>query len=164
MACSPSDPCDRRRRPDRHRYGNRDRRQSGADRRHGRALRGNESTGILLSGTASSDPGNDTLSYAWDLDSNGSFETAGATPLFTATDEGTYTVGLQVTDSGGLSDTDTATVTVANVAPTANAGGPYAVDEGSAVTLDASGSTDPGSDTLSFAWDLDGDDRSRLAE
>ena len=52
--------------------------------------------------------------------------------MFTATDEGTYTVGLRVTDSGGLSDTDTATITVANVAPTADAGGPYAVEAGGA--------------------------------
>ena len=81
----------------------------------------------------------------------------GAAPVFTAMDEGSYTVGLLVTDSGGLTDTDSATVTIANVAPTANAGGPYAAESGGSVTLDASASSDPGSDTLTFAWDLDDD-------
>jgi hypothetical protein len=123
----------------------------------GGSYAGSEGTGIQLDGTGSTDPGGDTLTYAWDLDNNGSYETVGATPLFTATDEGTYAVGFKVTDSGGLSDTDTATVTVANVAPTADAGGPYTMPEGGSITLDASASTDPGSDTLSYAWDLDGD-------
>ena len=123
----------------------------------GATYAGNEGTGIQLDGTASTDPGGDALTYAWDLDNNGTYETSGATPLFTANDEGTYTVGLQVTDSGGLTDTDSATVTVANVAPTADVGGPYSAEEGGSVTLDASASSDPGSDTLSFAWDLDDD-------
>src|SRR5262249_9661545 len=43
--------------------------------------------------------------------------------------------------------------------PTADAGGPYTVEEGSTVTLDASGTTDPSQDpaTLTYLWDLNGD-------
>ena len=42
--------------------------------------------------------------------------------------------------------------------PVADAGGPYRVDLGAGLTLDASRSSDPDSaDTMSFAWDLDGD-------
>jgi YVTN family beta-propeller protein len=43
--------------------------------------------------------------------------------------------------------------------PTASAGGPYTVAEGGSVQLDASGSTDPDqpANTLTYAWDLDGD-------
>ena len=43
-----------------------------------------------------------------------------------------------------------------NHAPTADAGGPYSVPEGSSVTVTASGS-DADGDTLSYAWDLDND-------
>ena len=62
-----------------------------------------------------------SLTYAWDLDNNGSFETSGQNPNFDATNidgPATRTVTLRVTDSGGLSDTDSATVTINNVAPT----------------------------------------------
>ena len=53
--------------------------------------------------------------------------------------------------------TVTLSVTSANLPPVADTGGPYAVGEGSSVTLDATGSSDPDFDPLSFAWDLDED-------
>ena len=40
--------------------------------------------------------------------------------------------------------------------PTADAGGPYTVDEGSSITVTATG-TDPDGDPVTFAWDLDND-------
>ncbi len=43
-----------------------------------------------------------------------------------------------------------------NQPPTANAGGPYSVDEGGSVTVTATGS-DPEGGPLDFAWDLDDD-------
>ena len=53
---------------------------------------------------------------------------------------------------------DTATIAIANVAPTADAGGPYTVAEDGVITLSGS-ATDPAGtqDPLSYAWDLDGD-------
>jgi protocatechuate 3,4-dioxygenase beta subunit len=116
---------------------------------------GSEGTGIPLDATASSDSDGTIVAYAWDLDDNGSFETSGATPTFTPTDEGTFTIWLRVTDNQDATDTTSTDVPVINVAPTADPGGPYTVPEGGSINLDASGSTDPGDDTLTFAWDLD---------
>jgi hypothetical protein len=68
---------------------------------------------ITLSGTSSSDGNNDGLSYGWDLDNDGQYDDA-----FTATANyswgvvGTYTVRLLVTDTVGLTGTDTAQAVV----------------------------------------------------
>ena len=44
-----------------------------------------------------------------------------------------------------------------NVAPNADAGGPYSVDEGSTVALDGTGSSDSDGTISKYEWDLDGD-------
>lgn len=49
------------------------------------------------------------------------------------------------------------TVNPVNDAPVANAGGPYTIHEGNSVTLEASASTDPENDIVSYEWDLDND-------
>jgi PKD repeat protein len=116
---------------------------------------GDEGANIALSAAASSDPGNDITSYEWDLDNNGSYETSGVNATFSTTLDGVYTVGLRVTDDDGGIGTTSTTVTVNNVAPTADAGGPYSVNEGGSVVLSAAGSSDPGNDIASYAWDLD---------
>ena len=71
-----------------------------------------------------SDPDNDPITFAWDLDNNGSFETSGQSVPFSAAGldgPSTQTIVVQVTDDGGLSATDQATVNVQNVAPTVGA-------------------------------------------
>ncbi|MBN2539518.1 MAG: hypothetical protein JXB09_05665, partial [Deltaproteobacteria bacterium] len=59
-----------------------------------------------------------------------------------------------VTDSGGLDDSDTCTVTVLNAEdpPVADAGGNQNVVEGSTVILDGSGSSDPDGDIVAYHW------------
>jgi len=51
----------------------------------------------------------------------------------------------------------TTTVTVTNLAPVADADGPYVVTETAIITLTGSASSDPGGGDLSYAWDLDDD-------
>ena len=46
---------------------------------------------------------------------------------------------------------------ILNSVPTPDANGPYKVDKGGTVILDASGSTDPNGLSLNYEWDLDGD-------
>ncbi len=61
------------------------------------------------------DPTDDALTYAWDLDGDGSFETTGPTVAFLAGSlqaPGTVTVTVRVTDEHGQSSTDTAVIDV----------------------------------------------------
>ena len=117
-----------------------------------------EGIALALDASGSTDPGQDIVLYEWDLDGDGTYDDAtGVTTTFASEADGTFMVGVRVTDDAGDSDTATAQVTVNNVAPTAGAGGPYTVDEGGEVLLDASSSTDPGNDIVLFEWDLDND-------
>jgi Ca2+-binding RTX toxin-like protein len=77
---------------------------------------GNEGADIALDATGSTGTG--TLSYGWDTDGDGDFSDAtGASPTVSFPDNGTYVVAVQVTDGNGSIATDTAEVTVSNVAP-----------------------------------------------
>ncbi len=65
----------------------------------------NEGGTINVTATGS-DPDGNALSYAWDLDNNGSFETPGQSVSFSAINldgPNANTIRVQVTDSGGLS-------------------------------------------------------------
>jgi hypothetical protein len=89
-----------------------------------------------LDGSGSSDPDDDIVLYEWDLDEDGVFgDAVGVAPNHVVNDNGSFTVGLRVTDSTGASDTDTADVTIRNVAPTVHAGGDRAVAEGAPLDL-----------------------------
>ena len=115
----------------------------------------NSGDSVTVSATAT-DPDGDALAYAWDLDDNGSFETAGQSASFDASaiaGPATLTIHVRATDPTGESATDAATVTV-NARPTVDAGGPYTVVEGSSVLVHATGS-DAENGTLTYAWDLD---------
>jgi len=48
-------------------------------------------------------------------------------------------------------------VFASNSPPTADAGGPYTTNEGTDVTLDGTGSTDPDNDIVKYEWDFDED-------
>ena len=118
----------------------------------------NQGLALSLDGSGSSAGTGSIALYEWDCTNNGSYDvssTSAVASTCTYPDDGAYTVGLRVTNSGGLTDTDTASVTVTNTAPTADAGGPYTVNQGVALTMDGSGSVDPDGTISTFAWDCD---------
>jgi hypothetical protein len=87
-----------------------------------------EGTDVVVTGAASTDPDvGDSLTYAWDFDNDGFYDDAiGVSPAFDRVgQDGVFTIGLQVTDTAGATDADTAQVTVTNVAPTV---GPITTD------------------------------------
>ena len=95
-----------------------------------------EGTNVTVSATGS-DANGDTITYAWDLDNNGTFETPGQSVTFdNVGQDGSFTIAVRADDGrpGGTA-TDTATVTVTNVAPTVTIGNNGPVSENTAVTV-----------------------------
>ena len=116
---------------------------------------------VALDGSASSDPENEMLTYAWTQTAGTTVNLSNAntvSPTFTApanlVNTATLTFSLTVTDTRGATDTDTVTITVTgtNDAPTADAGTAQTVAEGARVTLDGSASSDPENEMLTYAW------------
>ena len=114
----------------------------------------NEGDTVNLDGTGSYDPNGDSLTYGWDYNNDGAYDDAnGPAPLYTGVDDGIYPVELQVSD-GLLNNTAASTVTVNNVAPTADAGAEQTVNEGDTVNFTGS-FTDPGTaDTHTIEWNF----------
>lgn len=115
------------------------------------------------SGSNHSNPARTIVSYEWDFgDSN-----SATGPIVTHAYEssGDYTVTLTVTDDNipPLTDDDTILISIssANHAPVADPDGPYKINVGEGVTLNAGASYDPdqdfGDSIVSYEWDFDGD-------
>ncbi len=115
-----------------------------------------------LNGSASSDPDNNISSYQWSKVSGPSQYTIGnpaaASTSLTNLVEGVYLFRLLVTDSGGLSSSDTVKVTVnpaphVNQPPIANAGANISITlPVNSTTLNGSASYDPDGTISSYAW------------
>ena len=115
---------------------------------------------VQFDATDSSDPNDDSLLYAWDLDDDGAYDdSTSATPSRTYNQEGQVTVRLRVTDPGGLADTEETELTVGTpptatiTAPTVNAS--YAV--GQTVSFAGSATRTDGSPvpTSQLQWTVD---------
>jgi hypothetical protein len=117
-----------------------------------------EGGSVTVSATGS-DPNGDSLTYAWDLDNNGSFETSGQNVTYSAVGldgPSSTTVQVKVIDPGGLSATDSATVNIINALPIVNAPSvsPEPSTEGSPVIASATFS-DPGVNDAPFTCTVD---------
>ena len=75
---------------------------------------------VQFNGSGSSDPEGQALTYAWDLDADGSFDdSSSATPQWTYSGSSSVNARLRVTDPGGLFDVASINISVNNSAPTA---------------------------------------------
>ena len=110
----------------------------------------------LISFTDTSTDTDGTLvNWSWDFgDGDTSYQ---QNPTHQYADDDTYTVRLTVKDDEDATDTTTKTLTVTNVAPTADAGGPYNAAIGESITLDGSTSIDSDGTIVLYQWDLDFD-------
>jgi PKD repeat protein len=106
---------------------------------------------VSLSATATDDDG--IASYVWDY-GDGSATEMGQTVSHQYQSVGTFNVKLTVTDNLGQATKTSTTVNIGigNIAPTADAGGPYTAITNQSVTLDGSNSTDADG-AISYSWD-----------
>ena len=105
---------------------------------------------LTFNGSSSNDPDGTITGWSWNFGDGGS--AAGMSPTHAYATAGTYTATLTITDNKGATDIDTATVTVVNRPPVANAGPDRSATQGTAVAFNGSGSSDPDGTIVSYAW------------
>jgi PKD repeat protein len=110
---------------------------------------------VTFQGGASIDPDGTIVSYRWNW-GDGTPDGMGVTAMHEYSQPGAYTVTLTVTDDAGATASATATasisISISNRPPTANAGGPYVFQPGTALTVNGSGSSDLDGTIASYRW------------
>ncbi len=122
---------------------------------------GKEGSPVLFDVSHSYDPDGTIAKYLWDFQKDGLWDdtTTVATNSFIYFDDFSGMIKIKVTDSEGDFSQDSATVSIYNIAPTAEAGGPYNGNWGQAINFTGT-AMDPGPEdvaTLTYDWDLDDD-------
>jgi len=111
---------------------------------------------VTFDATGSTDADGDALTYHWAFPGGSSSTAPTAQHAFPSV--GTYPVTLTVTDTHGVTDTTTLSIDVTNTAPAAAATAtPDPAHVGDPVTFDATGSTDPDGDPLTYTWSIPGE-------
>jgi hypothetical protein len=130
-----------------------------------------EGSGVALSAAGSSDPDGDALTYAWDVNGDGTYgDASGAAPTLTgaqlqalgaADGPATRTVRVQVSDAGSTTTSPPTSLTIANVAPSGTLASNGPVAEGGTAQVTFSGVSDPSAADVAagvrYAYDLDDD-------
>jgi hypothetical protein len=126
---------------------------------------------MTLYGSSSYSPDGLVITYAWDLNNDGTFgDSTAVNPTFTigAAAIGTvYNIALKVTDTLGGYDIENTSITVVpNHPPVANAGPDQMVEQtstaGATVYLSGSASSDADGDPLTYSWTWPGGGSSTL--
>jgi hypothetical protein len=112
---------------------------------------------VSFTAAATDDQPTSELRWQWDLDGNGSFETAASSSPAASTGfarTGPISVRVRVTDADGASDEATLDLVVTSQKPTASFTASTTTPlAGEAVQFDASGSNDPDGTIARYEWD-----------
>jgi len=111
----------------------------------------NEGSTLTITLSATDADAGDTLAYNDNVEF-GSLVGNVFTWAPTGANQGSHTVTFTVSD-GSLTDSETITITVNNVAPTVEAGAGQTVNEGVSVSFSGT-ATDAGGDTLTYSWNF----------
>lgn len=116
-----------------------------------------EGSTLAFDASGSKDPDGTIVKYEWDWQNDGVYDTTTISAIYnhSFTDNFSGRVKVRVTDNEGLTDIDLEDLTITNVNPTANAGGPYQGLPNENIQCNGT-ATDPGTDDiLIYNWDLD---------
>ncbi len=104
---------------------------------------------VSFDGTGSTDD-NGIVAYLWEFGDGATDPAAIAAHAYAS--RGAFSATLTVWDAGGQNDTDVVTIDVVNRPPVADAGTDRSAAKHVALQLDGTGSDDPDSDPLAYAW------------
>ena len=110
---------------------------------------------ITFDGSRSSDTEGMIEGYRWDFTNDGTYDTEwliSATTTYSYSSFGTYTVKLEVKDDTDGTDTDTTTVQIIRVIPSAQINGPYSGMVNQPIAFSSSGSIGGSGGTI-VSWD-----------